>query len=110
MIESTRRRVARAVVLATLAAIVLAMTWRPVGVRAGCNIIPPASQSFPSTLGSVASPFAVPVDVPDAQVELHLSECDVLPGNTMATFGPTDTVTVRFLRAGPGQPPDGSFI
>jgi len=93
--------VARGVIPATLAAIVLATTW-PSGVRASCNLIPQAVQALPSTLGSIASPIAAP----NRQVELRLSECDVLPGGSnMAKFGPADAVSIRFLPAGPGQPP-----
>ena len=101
MTESTCwRRVARELIPATLAAVVVA-SW-PAAVRAGCNLIPQAARALPSTLGSIASPIASPGD----QVELHVSECDVLPGgsNTMAAFGPADSITIRFLPGGAGQP------
>jgi hypothetical protein len=92
--------VARELIPATLAAVVVA-SW-PAAVRAGCNLIPQAARALPSTLGSIASPIASPGD----QVELHVSECDVLPGgsNTMAAFGPADSITIRFLPGGAGQP------
>ena len=90
-------------------AILLAMTVslaRPSPVRAGCNIIPPVqAQALPSTLGSVASP----ITAAGQQVEIQLaSECDVLGNGLPAYFepsAPSNVVTVRFLPAGPGQPP-----
>jgi Lactonase, 7-bladed beta-propeller len=64
--------------------------------RAACNIIPPAAESFPSTLGSVSSP----VTTAGNEIELRLSACDVSPG-----FAPSSVVSISFLPAGPGQPP-----
>ena len=63
--------------------------------RAACNIIPPAAQTFPSTLASIISPVAKA----GSAVELHLSQCDASPG-----FTATNVVSITFLPAGPGQP------
>src|SRR5262245_24227320 len=85
----------------TCAGAALAGLLAPSGARAGCTIIPPVAQAFPSTMASITSPIAAPGN----QVELSLSECDVLADGSVASFDSTSAVTINFLPAGPGQPP-----
>jgi DNA-binding beta-propeller fold protein YncE len=88
--------VCRAAIAALVATTLL--LGRPVHVRAACNIIPPAEQAYPSTLGSVTSPVATV----GQQVEVRLTGCD---GTAFDTTPANDTVAITFLPAGPGQPP-----
>src|SRR5262245_16917950 len=83
------------------ATVALAGLLAPSGARAGCNIIPPVEQAFPSTVASITSPIATPGN----QVELSLSPCDVLPDGSVASFDSTSAVTINFLPADPAQPP-----
>src|SRR5579862_10001150 len=67
------------------------------GAHAACNIIPPAEQAYPSTLGSVTSP----VTTVGETVEIRLTGCD---GTTFDSTPANDQVAITFLPAGPGQP------
>jgi len=50
---STRRRL-RLLSTGTLAVAIVVL--RPAPARAACNIIPPAEQAYPSTIGNLTSP------------------------------------------------------
>jgi hypothetical protein len=85
-----------------LLALVPGVAW------AMCNIIPPAEQVYPSTLGSVASP----VTLAGNTVEIRLGACD---GNGFDATAGNNQVAISFLPAGAGQPPPvlvdpGTFI
>ena len=73
------------------------------GTRAACNIIPPAEQAYPSTLGSVTSP----VTTVGQTVEIRLTGCD---GSTFDPSPANDQVAITFLPAGPGQPVDPAAL
>ena len=89
------------VAAATVAAVALGLLT-PTLARAGCNIIPPAAQVFPSTMGGVVSPItAAGTGVVEVQLD---PQCDQLNGSP-AQFDSTSAVTINFLPAGPGQPP-----
>ena len=91
---SARRRLRVPVTTSALAVGVLSAAT----VRAACNIIPPAEQVYPSTIGNLTSP----VTTAGQPVELRLTGCDGSAG-----FDPdpaNDVVAITFLPAGPGQP------
>lgn len=70
------------------------------GVHAACNLIPPAEQAYPSTLGTVTSP----ITAAGKPVELRLSGCDASPG-----FHPTaaqNAVVLTFLPPSGASPTD----
>jgi hypothetical protein len=86
---------------ALLVAAVLQLA-EPSNARAGCNIIPPTAQTFPSTLGGVTSP----ITTAGQQVEIRLAPlCDLQPDGSTLGFVASDVVNIRFLPAGSGQPP-----
>src|SRR5262245_60062994 len=82
--------------LRLLLAAFLLIASRP-GARAACNIIPPAEQAYPSTLGSVTSP----VTTVGQSVEIRLTGCD---GTAFDPAAANDHVAITFLPAGLGQP------
>src|SRR5262249_41737255 len=82
----------RAVRYGVVAAFAPALAW------GACNIIPPAEQVYPSTLGSVASP----VTLAGNTVEVRLGGCD---GAGFDATPANNQIAIRFLPAGAGQPP-----
>ncbi len=85
--------------LVSLTVLVLGTPWMSAPLlgdaHAGCNLIPPAERSYPSTVGSVVSP----ITIPGRTVELRLGPCDGSTG-----FDPVaanNTVTLTF------EPPAG---
>src|ERR1041384_7481362 len=82
----------------------VALAAAPATVQGACNLIPPAEQAFPSTLGSVTSP----ITTVGSTVELRLAPCDGSAG-----FDPTpanNQITIAFVPGGPSQVVPGGSI
>ena len=67
----------------------------PAIVRASCNVIPSAERSFPSTLGSVSTPFARPAQEVVVTRDASVFSVDPARNRITLSFAPPGGTAVQ---------------